>query len=454
MYQVIADNAEINAKNVADWLKDFKANILPKRQKMGEYYDGKNCIVKQGAVKGRPNYSINVNMAKYIIDVATSYTFGIPVKYSTDNDNSERILEKIAYINKNCNVNEIDFQQGGDMSTYGISYQLILARDDKGSIEDRILFKHLNPLQTFYVIDNTILETPLCAIYFYSYKEKNIDKTKIYVYDNELLYEFIEKGGVVTLENEAEPHNMGTIPIIQSLNNDDAYSDIEAVTDLLDSLSLSISNSTDNLQSIANAILAVSGGKLTKENIKILNETKVGNLPQGCSMEWVIKNINPEAEKNQLDNLLKFLFQISQVPDLTDEAFGGNQSGVAMQYKLWGLDQLWGTKTTKYTKSIIARLKIVFHLLQYQIKNHVQLLDDINITFAKNLPKDNSAEYAMVQALKDVVSKKTLLENISIVDDVQAELEALDEEAEKNADLYGFNNNQNLNGGDNAEEEQ
>ena len=455
MYQVIADNTEINAKNVADWLKDFKANILPKRQKMGEYYDGKNCIVKQGAVKGRPNYSINVNMAKYIIDVATSYTFGIPVKYSTDNKNSEKILERIAYINKNCNVNEIDFQQGGDMSTYGVSYQLVLARDDKGSIEDRILFKHLNPLQTFYVIDNTILETPLCAIYFYSYKEKNIDKTKIYVYDNELLYEFIEKGGAVTLENEAESHNMGTIPIIQSLNNDDAYSDIEAVTDLLDSLSLSISNSTDNLQSIANAILAVSGGKLTKENIEILNETKVGNLPQGCSMEWVIKNINPEAEKNQLDNLLKFLFQISQVPDLTDEAFGGNQSGVAMQYKLWGLDQLWGTKTTKYTKSIIARLKIVFHLLQYQIKNHVQLLDDINITFDKNLPKDNSAEYEMVQALKDVVSKKTLLENISIVDDVQAELEALDEEAAKTADLYGFDNNPNLNnGGDNAEEEQ
>ena len=195
MYQVVTDNKEINAKNVADWLEDFKKNILPKRQKMGEYYDGKNCIVKQGAVKGRPNYSINVNMAKYIIDVATSYTFGIPAKYSTDDKNFEKILEKIAYINKNCNVNEIDFQQGGDMSTYGLAYQLVLAKDEDGSIEDRILFKHLNPLQTFYVIDNTILETPLCAIYFYSYKEKNIDKTKIYVYDNELLYEFIEKGG-------------------------------------------------------------------------------------------------------------------------------------------------------------------------------------------------------------------------------------------------------------------
>ena len=60
----------------------------------------------------------------------------------------------------------------------------------------------------------------------------------------------------------------------------------------------------------------------------------------------------------------------------------------------------------------------------------------------------------MVQALKDVVSRKTLLENISIVDDIEAEIEALDEEAKKNADLYGFNNNTNLDGGADAEEQE
>jgi len=248
---------------------------------------------------------------------------------------------------------------------------------------------------------------------------------------------------------------MGAIPIIQCLNNDDAFSDIQCVTDLLDSLSLAISNSTDNLQSIANAILAVSGGTLTEEQLKLINQEKTMNLPVGATVEWVIKNIDPTAEQQQVDNLLNFIFQISQVPDLTDEAFGGNQSGVAMQYKLWGLDQLWVTKTTKYKKAIVQRLKILMHLLQYQFESTVQMLDEINITFDKNLPKDNSAEYAMVQALKDVVSKRTLLENISIVDDVEAELEELDTEAEKNADLYGFNNNADINnaqGGEDGEQ--
>jgi hypothetical protein len=47
----------------------------------------------------------------------------------------------------------------------------------------------------------------------------------------------------------------------------------------------------------------------------------------------------------------------------------------------------------------------------------------------------------MVQALKDVVSTKTLLKQIPFVEDVEAEIEELDKQAEKNADLYGFNNN-------------
>lgn len=453
IYQIMADSTEINAKNVSSWLQTFKNSILPERKRLGDYYDGKNCIEKQGAVKDRPNYSINVNMAKYIIDVATSYAFGSPIKYSTDDENVEDVLERLKYIHNNCSIAELDFQQGGDMSTYGIAYHLLMVLGDEGKIEDRIIIKHLDPLQTFMVVDNTILSKPLCGIYFYSYTENNIEKTKIYVYDSENLTIFIEKGSVLSVES-IESHNMGSIPIIQCLNNDDGFSDIQCVTDLLDSLSLAISNTTDNLQSIANAILAISGGTLTTEAIKEINEYKVANLPVGAVMDWVIKNVNPTAEQQQVDNLLNFIFQISQVPDLTDDAFGGNQSGVAMQYKLWGLDQLWITKTTKYKKAIMQRLKIIMHILQYEIKSNAQMLNEINITFDKNLPKDNSAEYAMVLALKDVVSRKTLLENISIVDDVEAELEELDEEAQKTADTYGFNNNQNLNGGDNAEEQE
>lgn len=451
IYQVQADSTTINQDNVTKWIQTFTNYILPERKRLGQYYDGENIITKQGAVKDRPNYSINVNMAKYIIDVATAYTFGIPVQYSTENEQEKTILDKIKYILKNCNDDEIDFQQGGDMATFGVSYQLILALQGTGKIEDRIKIKYLNPLQTFYVVDNTILENPVCAIYLYNYIENNQPKTRVYVYDSINLYIFNGSGGLVSNLESVEPHNMGDIPIIQCLNNDDAFSDIQGITDLLDSLSLVVSNNTDDLQSIANAILCASGGTLSEEQIQYINEYKTANLPLGAKMEWVIKNINPEATKQQIDYLLNFIFQISQVPDLTDDAFGGNQSGVAMQYKLWGINQLWITKTTKYEKALYYRLKILLHLLQYQFESNVSLLDNIIITFSKNLPTDYTSIIDAVVKLKGIVADKTILKQIPFVEDVEAELEALNEQAERDADLYGFKNNAELN---NAEEEE
>lgn len=445
IYQVQASDTNINIDNVTSWITTFRRDILPNRVKLGQYYDGDNKIVKQGAVKDRPNYSINVNMAKYIIDVATAYTFGVPVAYSTKDEKEKAILEKIKYILKNCNDNEVDFQQGGDMSTYGVAYQLLLAPDSSEPIEDRIKIKYLNPLNTFYVVDNTILEGVVCGVYMYDYTENNQQKTRVYVYDNENLYIFNGSRDLISTLETVEPHNMGAIPIIQCLNNDDAFSDIQCITDLLDSLSLVVSNNTDDLQSIANAILCASGGTLSKEQIQNINEFKTANLPVGAKMEWVIKNINPEATKQQIDYLLNFIFQIAQVPDLTDEAFGGNQSGVAMQYKLWGMNQLWITKTTKYEKALYQRLKIILHLLQYQFESNVDLLDNIIITFSKNLPDDNTGLIDSVVKLKGIISDKTLLKQLPFIEDVDAELEELDTQAEKEADLYGFKNNAELN---------
>ena len=452
MYQVQADSTEINAVNVNNWIETFQNKILPDRIKFGEYYDGKNAIVKQGAVEDRPNYSINVNMAKYIIDVATAYTFGIPITYTTENENQKAILEKIQYILKNCNVNKVDFKQGGDMSTYGISYQLMLAEGGEGKIEDRIRIKSLSPLNTFFVVDNTILENPVCAVFLYNYTVNNTPKTKAYVYDYENLYIYSGGLGMVEKLEDEEPHNMGTIPIIQCLNNEDAYGDIQGVIDLLDSLSLCESNITDDLQSVANAFLCVSGAELNKKVLADLNESKVANLLNtGAKMEWVIKNLDSEATKQQIDYLLKFIFQISQVPDLTDDSFGGNQSGVAMQYKLWGMNQLWITKTANYEEAVYQRLKIILHLLQYQFDSNVALLDDIAVTFSKNLPTNDTEIIDSLVKLKGIVSDESILKQVPFIEDVEAEMEKLEKQAEREADIYGFNNNKEL---DNAEEEE
>lgn len=443
LYQIQSDTNVINSTNVSSWLNSFKTNIQPIRKKLGSYYDGQNSINKQHTSPNRPNYTVNINLAKYITDVATGYVFGEDITYTTDDEKIKPILDQIQYINQSTKASDIDFHIGGDMSCYGIGYQMVHVNAGEESLEDRIVLTRLNPERTFFVVDNSILEKPICAIYYYNYQENKQLKTRVYVYDKEMYYIFNGPMSNLVLE-DSDKHLMGDIPIIQSLNNDDAFGDYQQVTDILDALNLTMSNTTDDLQSIANAFLAVYGALLNAENKDEINEERIMNVPIGGKVEWVVKNLNPEANNSHIDNLLKFLFQISQVPDLTDDNFGGTQSGVAMRFKLWGLDQLWSTKVKKYKPAIYKRLKILLNLLQYRFTTSVQLEKDINLTFFKNLPEDMTEQYEMVKALKGVVSDKTLLTNISLVDDIEAEIEQIKQEREEEADAYGFNNNKEI----------
>lgn len=418
MYKIIADNNLISPTNLSDWIIQYKNSIMLQRKKLGDYYDGKNQIVKQNAVSGRPNYSINVNMAKYITDVATGYTFGKPVSYSVYDDKYKNVLESIVQINKENHSDEIDYYLGGDMSTYGVAYQLIYL--DNGSKNTCVKYKRLDPIKTFFVSDNSIEENVLCAVYFHDYVENKQQKTKVYVWDNSFVYIFDGFGSSFSLTSK-NSHYMGQIPVIQSLNNDDGYGDFQMVSDLLDSLNLMISNNTDDLQSISNAILAVTGGKLGEEEIKQINQYKVANLPLGANMQWIIKNSNIEGVLGQIKYLLNFIFQISMVPDLSDDAFAGNLSGVAMQFKMWGIDQLWTSKIRKYKTCLYKRIEMTLRILGMDEK----LASNFQINFYRNLPENMAQDYEIAKNLSGVLSLKTILKNLSIVEDADYEYQEI-----------------------------
>ncbi len=421
MYKINADNFEINSNNVTEWITEFKNSILPKRLELASYYDGTNEIIKQNAVEGRPNYSINVNMAKYITDVATGYTFGKPASYSISSDEYKKILDGILNVNKLNHTDELDYQMGGDMSVFGIAYQLVYSKQENSTIP--VKYKRLDPTRTFAVCDNTIEENIFCMVYFHEYLENKNLKTKVYVWDKDFLYIFGGTSNLVMIASKT-PHYMGQIPVIQSLNNDDGYGDYEMITSLLDSLNLMVSNNTDDLQSVSNAILAVSGGKLGEDEIKQINKYKVANLPIGANMEWIIKNANVEGTLGQVKHLLNFIFQISMVPDLSDDAFAGNLSGVAMQFKMWGIDQLWTSKIRKYKTSVYKRLKMTLRVLGLSENN----AEDVQISFYRNLPENMAQDYEIAKNLTGVLSLKTILKNLSVVDDVEAEYKAIQEE--------------------------
>lgn len=68
-----------------------------------------------------------------------------------------------------------------------------------------------------------------------------------------------------------------------------------------------------------------------------------------------------------------------------------------------------------------------------------EVFRDIDISFKRNIPEDITATINTINALKGTVSDATLLAQLPFINDIEAELEAVQEQKAANMELYGFN---------------
>ena len=124
--------------------------------------------------------------------------------------------------------------------------------------------------------------------------------------------------------------------------------------------------------------------------------------------------------KGNTVNLRRSILQLSMTPDLCDEHFAGNSSGVALQYKLWGIEQVRAAKERTFTDGLRALLAVLTkgeRLLGRSVD-----LTGGEVTFYKNLPQDNAALAETLLSLSPLLSRQTILENLPWVADAQEEL--------------------------------
>ena len=110
---------------------------------------------------------------------------------------------------------------------------------------------------------------------------------------------------------------------------------------------------------------------------------------------------------------------------MSDESFSGNLTGVAISYKIWGMDQIVSVKERKFKKGLQRRIRLITNILNTTGKNWNY--KDIDITFSRNMPQNLQELADIVTKLKGLVSNETLLAILPFVDDIQLEMERLAE---------------------------
>lgn len=409
-----------------------------------KYFDGEHEILKRVKKAGVPNNKLVCNHASDIVTTATSYFGGNPISYKSDNDIS--ILMDAFH---NASMDDIDGDNIQDMSVYGLAYEYEYAKEG----ESRPISKTLSPLHTFMVHDDTIEENELFAVYYYRRKD-DTDKTPtryaatVLTKNYKYILNILDNNEYQPVDETPEKHFFGDIPIIEYQNNKDAKGDFEGVIPLIDAYNSLMSDRLNDKEQFISSILAVYGAMLAddgeeSEAMKALKEMGMLELPVGSKAEYITRTFN----ENEVEVLKKAIEQdihkFSHIPCLSDENFAGNASGVAMEYKLLGLENITKIKTRYYRKGIKKRLKLYSNFLQIKGKNTD--VSGITATFARGLPKNLLELSQIVANLWGKVSKRTLLSQLPFVEDIDAELKAIEKESKEALDkqqaMFGIGTN-------------
>ena len=139
-----------------------------------------------------------------------------------------------------------------------------------------------------------------------------------------------------------------------------------------------------------------------------LREDKALAMPDSdARVEWLCKQLN-EADAEVLRAAIRSdIHKMSLVPDLTDEQFAGNSSGVAMRYKLLGLEQLTRVKERWFREALRCRLRLFSEFLAVRGAPRLEA-GKVRMTFTRTLPVNELEQAQAIGALKGVLDDEAL----------------------------------------------
>lgn len=253
------------------------------------------------------------------------------------------------------------------------------------------------------------------------------------IYDKDKIRYYENSSGNYELVDEQQ-HHFGEVPIIHFVNNEEGTGDFEHVITIIDAYNLAQSNTLNDMDDFSDAYLLLVNMLATdKEDIDKLKRDKVLLLDAEGKAEWLTKEVNDAWVENMKNRLNQDIHKFSFTPDMTDENFGSNVSGVSLKYKLLGMEQLRKTKEGYFEQALKRRIRLISNILDKKSNSNNEFsFKDIEIKFNNSLPQNELELAQIVQMLSSLLSEETLLSKLPDIDDPLAEIERKKKEEEEN----------------------
>ncbi len=388
------------------------------------YYEGTNWRILH-ASKGRDPQS--VSYGRKIINTVSGYMYKPgSIKFTHDD---ERYLDELNEVRNATHDDIVTAETGKETSIYGVGYELHYT-DDDGMPRYVVV-----PSQETLAIYSRELgdDEPIAAVRWYVEDEQ---MQRLDIYYSDVVHHFIKKKGssvprpqstLYPDEPDEEPHDYGRVPVVEYENNRERAGDFAHVLPLIDAYDALMTDSVFEIEKLAEAYLVLTNASIPENDVDKMRAKRIIELYEGGKAEFLTKNVDPSLLQFMRDWIRREIHQQSQVPDMSDEQFAGQQSGIAIRYKLQDLENLCAAKESWFRKGLHRRIQLLDAVIQAAAGTESD--GQVEITFTRNIPTNYVEIANIIERLRGHVSHQTILDKIvPFVDDPAEEIERLKDE--------------------------
>lgn len=427
--QVVEGNVFIYPKDdeitMADLLKFISKNkSLAEEYKHNlEMYKGNHNILNKQPRQFGPDNKLVANLPHYIVDTYNGFFTGIPPKVTLDDKETNSLLQEWNDENSlQDKLSEISKQA----DIFGRSLAFVYQDEDS---QTRIAYS--SPVNSFMVYDDTVSRQPLAFVRYW----KNTDGIQVgmvYYSDKTISFEGSKFG-----DEMLNPYKM--VPAVEFYGNEERQGVFDNVKTLIDELDRVLSQKANQVEYFDNAYLKILGVDLDQDGDGKPDADLIGNQmiyspdadATNATVDFISKPDGDNMQEHIIDRLVSMIYQISMVANLNDEAFAGNSSGVALQYKLLPMRNMAANKERKFRQALRRLYRIVFSVGTVLPEVHSEDWRELVFTFKRNLPDDISNDADIAQRLQGMVSQETLLSILPFVNDPQEEIKRINKEKQE-----------------------
>lgn len=420
---------ELDTALLFKMIQRFNTEVEPALQRSKNYYDGKQAIMQKAySDASKPCSHTVTNYCKNIADSYCGY-LATPsyISYRSEAD-IEAIMEVLRY--NDYQTQDADYLL--DALVHGVAAELCYI-DDAGQVR----FRLINPLQCFGIYDDSLTGDLLYFVRMYPINEwDDQDNWAVDVYSDYDVRHYSMNGMSGQLAfTGSDPHYFSQCPAnIFHLPDEKAV--FECIMGLQDAHNELLSSEIDDYSAFCDAYLLLAGMDAEDDDIKTMKENRVLLLPENGVAQWLTKSANDAQVENILQRIHESIYRVAQCPDFSSESFvGGVSSGIAIRYRLTGMETRAAKIAASMKKALQRRIEIICGVAT--LKTGEDAFTEVEITFKRNIPEDMATTAALVGQLQGMVSNATLLSLLPFVSDVNAELEALQEQKQANMAVYG-----------------